>query len=99
MFKILVKVIFKVVGWIGDIIMAPFVLFASAFIPNLDTYFSYIITFFSQAITYVNFVLNALMIPSELVSAVFVLLSTYITFKLGVVTYKLILNIYNKFKP
>lgn len=99
MFGLLVKLIFWIVGKIGDIILAPFMLFANAFIPNFSDFSTGIINFFNNGLQYVGFIFSVFHIPSYCVTAVTTLLSLYVAFKVGFGVYKVVLLIYDKFKP
>ncbi len=99
MFQLLVNLIFTIIGAIGNIILSPFVLFAQVFIPSFNDFISGVFGFLGQMLTYVGFVCQLLMIPQACVGAVIALAFSYISLKVGVMTYKVIMLIYDKFKP
>lgn len=99
MLNILFNFVFKLIAKIFDIITLPFFSALYLLFPNLDTYFSYANTFITQALGYVGFFTNSLLIPSGWFSALFGYLSIKFSIFILSRSFKFGLNIYQKFKP
>lgn len=99
MLNIIIKAVFSIIAFIGGIILSPITALVNVFIPDFSSYISGILTFLTNITQYIPFVCKLLMIPSFCLQSVILLFTAYLTFKIGFNTYKLILKLYNKFKP
>lgn len=99
MLQVIVNAIFKVIAFIGGVVMSPIVAIVNALIPDFSTFISGILNFVAQGLTYVPFILRLFMIPNYCLAIVYLYFTAYVTFKIGFASYKLILKLYNKFKP
>ncbi len=99
MLSILVNFVFKIIATIGGIILTPITLIVSAFIPDFSNFISGIISFLSNMVVYVPFFIKLFMIPSFCISSVNLLFTAYLSLIVGIQGYKLVMKIYNKFKP
>ena len=99
MLQIIINAVFKVIAFIGGLIMSPIVAIIQVFVPDFSQFINGILQFFESMCGYVPFVLRLLMIPNFCLSAIALLFTSYVTFKLGFASYQLILKLYNKFKP
>lgn len=99
MLQVIINAVFKVIAFIGGLIMSPIVAIIQAFVPDFSQFINGILNFFEQMCGYVPFVLRLLMIPNFCLNAVALLFTSYVTFKIGFSAYKLILKLYDKFKP
>ena len=99
MLGILVNFVFKIIATIGGIILTPITLLVSAFVPDFSTFVSGIISFLTNMVVYVPFFIKLFMIPDFCISAVNLLFTAYVSLVVGIQGYKLVMKIYNKFKP
>lgn len=99
MLSILLNFIFTLISKLGDIILLPIVSFLSALIPSFSSFYNSILAFIDYAFTYLLFFIKLLCIPQPCMVAVLTVATATLTITTGIRTYKLIMTIYQKFKP
>lgn len=99
MLQVLVNAVFKIIAFIGGVIMTPMSLLVQAFVPDFANFISSMLNYMTSVFELVPFVIKLLMIPNACVLAVTSIFSSYVIFKIGFAGYKLILKIYRIFKP
>lgn len=99
MLQVIVNAIFKVIAFIGGVVMTPITVLVQTFLPDFSNFISGILNFMTDAFRFVPFVIKLLMIPQACVLAITSLFSAYVIFKVGFFAYQLILKIYRIFKP
>lgn len=95
----LIEGIFYIITKIFDLIFTPFFNALFALFPALSTYLTYITSFLSRALSYVQFFTYSLFFPSGYMTAIF----NYFIIKFSIFilsrSIKFIINVYNKLKP
>lgn len=99
MLAILLNFIFTLISKLGDIILFPIISLLSALIPSFSDFYNSILLFIDYAFTYLLFFIKLLCIPQTCMIAVFTVATATLSITTGIRTYKLIITIYQKFKP
>lgn len=98
MINAIINGIFKLIINLFNTITSPIILGVTALFPSLGTFFTYINTFLSYALTYVGLVLDLCFIPRPAVVFLFDYFITCYSIYLLVISIRFVINIYNKFK-
>lgn len=98
MLNMLVRVVFFIIGKIGDIIFIPVMTVIDLLISGLNIDYDNIFTYLEMGFNYVPFALKCLLIPSQLLQIVIVVFTFYLTIVNGIRIYQFTLRIYNYFK-
>lgn len=99
MLSILLNFVFTIISKIADIILLPIIIFLSALIPSFSTFYNSILSFIDYSFTYLLFFIKLLCIPQPCMLAVLTVATATLTITIGLRTYKLIMTVYQKFKP
>lgn len=99
MFNILIKFIVFILSSIVNIVLAPFIVILTAFIPSFSEYFTNIITFLNYGFTYFNFIIRFFMIPYSLIVAALSFGLSILVFNFACRSIFFFLNIYKTLKP
>ena len=98
MLNAIITGLFGLIAKLGDIIISPFVLLISSFLPDFSTFYSSIITFIGYGFQYLSFFMKLLCIPKNCMLMLYTIAVANLSIMLGVRVYLLITRIYNKFK-
>ena len=99
MITALFKLIFKIIGFLANIVLSPLFSLVSTLIPSTSEYIDNIDYFFNYGIQYVAFVGKFFMIPSSLFKVFFAFLGSLLIGFLAVGVIRLSMKIYEIFKP
>ena len=99
MITALFNLIFKIVGFLANIILTPLFSLVSTFIPHFDNYLSNIDYFFDYSLQHVSFICQYLMIPSVLFKTFFTFAGSILIGFVAVGVIRLSMKIYETFKP
>lgn len=99
MFNILIKFIVFMLSSIINVILGPFIVILSVFIPSFSQYFTNIITFLNYGFTYFNFFVRLFCIPYPLIIAALSFSLSILVFNFACRTVFFFLNIYKTLKP
>ena len=99
MITALFKLIFKIVGFLANIILTPLFSLVSTLIPSTSEYIDKIDYFFNYGLQFVGFVGKFLMIPSSLFKVFFAFFGSLLVGFLAVGVIRLSMKIYEIFKP
>jgi len=95
----LFKLIFKIIGYIANIILTPLFSLISSLIPSTSDFINNIDYFISCGVQYVSFVCQFLMIPSALFKVFFTFAASLLVGFVSVGVIRLSMKIYETFKP
>lgn len=100
LFQLLFKLVLKLITKLFSLLLSPIVAGLTLLFPDFSTIYSSVNDFIViYLLQYMNTILDLLLIPKE----IFYLLLDYflaiLSIQLFVVTFKLVLNVYNKLKP
>lgn len=93
------NLIFKIIGFIANIILTPFFSLVSTLIPSTAEYINNIDYFISYGIQQIGFVGHFLMIPSALFKLFFTFCGSLLVGFVSVGVIRLSMKIYEIFKP
>lgn len=93
------KLIFKIIGFIANIILTPLFSLVSTLIPSTSEYIDNIDYFINYGIQYIGFAGNFLMIPSSLFKLFFTFAGSLLVGFVSVGVIRLSMKIYEIFKP
>lgn len=99
MLSILMNFVFTIISKIADIILLPIIVFLSALIPSFTSFYSSILAFIDYSFTFLLFFVKLLCIPQPCMLAVITVATATLSITIGLRTYKLIMIVYQKFKP
>lgn len=98
MINALLNGIFKLIISLFNTITSPVVSSVTAIFPALGSFFGYINTFLSYALSYVSLVLDLCFIPRPALVFLFDYFLTCYSIYLLVISIRFVITIYNKFK-
>ena len=98
MINALVNGIFKLIINLFNTITSPIIAGVTALFPALGSFFTYINTFLSYALSYVGLVLDLCFIPRSAVVFLFDYFLTCYSIYLLAISIRFVITIYNKFK-
>ena len=98
MISALFKGIFSLISKLFSLILAGVLSVVISLFPGVDTYFSYITTFLTQATTYVSTILDIFLIPRGAITFLFDYFAILSSIYLAVIGVKFVIRIYQKFK-
>ena len=93
------KLIFKIIGFIANIILTPLFSLISSLIPSTSEYIDNIDYFINYGIQYIGFAGNFLMVPSSLFKLFFTFAGSLLVGFVAVGVIRLSMKIYEIFKP
>lgn len=99
MITALFNLIFKIIGFLANIILTPLFSLVSTFIPQFDDYLTYIDYFITYGIQKIAFAGKFLMIPSSLFKVFFTFIGSLLVGFVAVGVIRLSMKIYEIFKP
>lgn len=99
MITALFNLIFKIIGFLGNIILTPFFSLISSLIPSTADFIDNIDYFISYSIQKIAFVGQFLMIPSSLFKLFFTFMGSLLVGFVAVGVIRLSMKIYETFKP
>ena len=99
MITALFNLIFKIVGFLANIILTPLFSLVSTFIPQFDSFLSNIDYFFDYCCQHISFICQYLMIPSALFKTFFTFAGSILVGFVAVGVIRLSMKIYETFKP
>lgn len=98
MINAIVNGIFKLIINLFNMVTSPIISAVVLLFPSLGTFFAYIDSFLSFALTYVGLALDLLFIPRGAIVFLFDYFVTCYSIYLLVISIRFTINIYNKFK-
>lgn len=98
MINAIVNGIFKLIINLFNMVTSPIISAVVLLFPSLGTFFTYIDSFLSFALTYVGLALDLLFIPRGAIVFLFDYFVTCYSIYLLVISIRFTINIYNKFK-
>lgn len=99
MLNALITGIFQLIAKLGDIIISPLVSAISVLIPDFTNFYNSIITFINYGFNYIGWFYKALCIPRNCMTIVYTVAVVSLSLTVLTRTYRLIVKIYNTFKP
>lgn len=99
MLQMLINFIFNIILTIVETITTPFMTALFALFPSVSTYFGYISTFFSSALTYVTTILRWFLFTPSMLTLLFDYYVIKYTVFLTIQAVKFTINLYDKLKP
>ena len=99
MITALFKLIFKIIGFLANIVLSPLFSLVSTLIPSTSEYIDNIDYFISYGIQYIGFAGKFLMVPSSLIKVFFTFAGSLLIGFLAVGVIRLSMKIYEIFKP
>lgn len=99
MLNALISGLFGLIAKLGDIIISPLVSAISILIPDFTSFYSSILSFINYGFNYIGWIYKALCIPKSCMSIVYTVAIVSLSLTVLTRTYRLIVKIYNTFKP
>lgn len=98
MINAIINGIFKLIINLFNVITSPIISAVVLLFPDISTFFSYINSFLTYALTYVGLVIDLCFIPRSALVFLFDYFAICYSIYLLVVGIRFVINIYNKFK-
>lgn len=99
MLQILINFVFKILGFVANIILYPIILVFNAFIPGLGDTLSSFGTVMTQVTSAIPHFMNLFYIPESPFTVFFLYITGKYTFYVSYTVVKFAIKIYNTFKP
>lgn len=99
MITALFKLIFKIIGFLANIILTPLFSLVSSLIPSTAEYIDNIDYFINYGIKYISFAGKFFMVPSSLFKLFFIFAGSLLVGFVAVGVVRLSMKIYEIFKP
>lgn len=98
MFNAIFNFLFSLIGKLADIILAPAYLLFDALVPNASSGIEQFFNFLNQALYFIPFCCQLLLIPSAAVNIFITYILAKFTFNISLNVVKFAINVYDKFK-
>lgn len=90
--------IFKLIIKLFNSLLSPIVSLVTSLFPSVSSFFGFITSFLSQALTYVSTVIDLLFIPRGALVLLFDYFAVCSSIYLAIISIRFIVTVYNKFK-
>ena len=98
MIKALFLGIIKFVIQLMNIILMPFISVVTDLFPEVTVFFNYIISFLTEALTYVGLILDLFLVPRGAIALLFDFWLISYSIYLAILSVRFFVNVYQKFK-
>lgn len=99
MAQMLINVVFWILNFVANIVLAPIMALVNTVIPSFSTFIGAMTSVVSYGLTYVAFFIKLFMIPTPALLLVVTFGFAILAFNVGVRSAGLVLQVYNYFKP